>query len=59
VHLYSNHFEQAKLQLSREPFALPRLEIKRKPDSVFEYEFEDFEIVGYQSHPSIKAPIAV
>jgi thymidylate synthase len=59
VHLYSNHFEQAKLQLSREPFALPRLEIKRMPGSVFEYEFEDFEIVGYQSHPSIKAPIAV
>ena len=59
VHLYSNHFDQAKLQLTREPFALPRLEIKRKPDSLFEYEFEDFEIVGYQSHPSIKAPIAV
>jgi thymidylate synthase len=59
VHLYSNHFEQAKLQLSREPFALPRLEIKRKPSTIFEYEFEDFEIVNYQSHPSIKAPIAV
>jgi thymidylate synthase len=59
VHLYSNHFEQAKLQLSREPFAPPRLEIKRKPASIFEYEFEDFEIVGYQAHPSIKAPIAV
>ncbi|HTH57245.1 MAG TPA: thymidylate synthase [Cyclobacteriaceae bacterium] len=59
VHLYSNHFEQAKTQLSREPFALPRLEIKRKPSSVFEYEFEDFEIVNYQSHPGIKAPIAV
>ncbi|MBI1770405.1 MAG: thymidylate synthase [Bacteroidetes bacterium] len=59
VHLYSNHFDQAKLQLSREPFALPKLEIKRKPDSVFEYEFEDFEIIDYQSHPSIKAPIAV
>ena len=59
VHLYSNHFEQASLQLSREPFTLPRLEIKRKPSSIFEYEFEDFEIVGYQSHPSIKAPIAV
>ncbi len=59
VHLYSNHFDQAKLQLSREPFVLPRLEIKRKPGSVFEYEFEDFEIVGYQSHSSIKAPIAV
>lgn len=59
VHLYSNHFEQAKTQLSREPFALPRLEIKRKPASIFDYEFEDFEIVNYQSHPGIKAPIAV
>jgi len=59
VHLYSNHFEQAKTQLGREPFPLPRLEIKRKPNSIFEYQFEDFEIVGYQSHPSIKAPIAV
>jgi len=59
VHLYSNHFEQAKLQLSREPYALPKLVIKRKPNSIFDYEFEDFEIVNYQSHPSIKAPIAV
>ena len=59
VHLYSNHFEQARLQLSREPFALPRLDIKRMPNSVFEYEFEDCEILGYQAHPSIKAPIAV
>jgi len=59
VHLYSNHFEQAKLQLSREPFPLPKLMIKRKPNSIFEYEFEDFEMVNYQAHPSIKAPIAV
>jgi len=59
VHLYSNHFEQAKLQLSREPFPLAKLVIKRKPSSIFDYEFEDFEIVNYQSHPSIKAPIAV
>jgi len=59
VHLYSNHFEQARLQLSREPFPLPRLVIKRRPRSIFEYRFEDFEIVNYQSHPSIKAPIAV
>jgi len=59
VHLYSNHFEQASLQLSREPFPLPKLVIKRKPASMFEYEFEDFEIVNYQSHPGIKAPIAV
>jgi len=59
VHLYSNHFEQAKLQLSREPFPLPKLVIKRRPSSIFDYEYEDFEIVNYQSHPSIKAPIAV
>jgi len=59
VHLYSNHIEQAKLQLSREPFALPQLKIRRKPDSIFDYVFEDFEILNYQAHPSIKAPIAV
>ena len=59
VHLYSNHFDQAKLQLTREPYALPTLQIKRKPSSIFEYEFEDFEILNYQAHPSIKAPIAV
>lgn len=59
VHLYSNHIEQAKLQLSREPFPLPQLNIKRKAPSLFEYQFEDFEIVNYQAHPSIKAPIAV
>lgn len=59
VHLYTNHLEQAKLQLSREPFAIPQLVIKRKPASLFDYQFEDFEIVNYQSHPSIKAPIAV
>jgi thymidylate synthase len=59
VHLYNNHFEQAKLQLSRQPFALPKLEIKRKPDSIFEYTFEDFEVLDYECHPGIKAPIAV
>ncbi len=59
THLYSNHFEQAKEQLSREPLALPKLNIKRKPDSLFDYQFEDFEIVGYESHPHIKAPVAV
>lgn len=59
THLYSNHLEQAKLQLSRAPYPLPQLNIKRKPASIFEYEFEDFEIVNYQAHPSIKAPIAV
>ena len=59
VHLYSNHLEQTKLQLTREPFPLPKLVIKRKPDSLFDYDFDDFEIVEYQYHPSIKAPIAV
>lgn len=59
VHLYTNHIEQAKLQLSREPFELPRLTIRRKPDSIFDYQYEDFEIVNYQTHPGIKAPIAV
>lgn len=58
-HIYLNHLEQAKLQLSREPFPLPKLIIKRKPDSIFDYKFEDFEITGYQSHKSIAAPIAV
>ena len=58
-HLYSNHLEQAGLQLSREPFPLPKLVIKRKPESLFDYRFEDFEFAGYQSHPGIKAPVAV
>jgi thymidylate synthase len=59
VHLYLNHMEQAKLQLSREPFPLPTLHIKRKPETISGYHFNDFEIRNYQSHPSIKAPIAV
>lgn len=59
VHIYSNHIEQAQLQLSREPFALPQLTLQRKPASLFEYRFEDFLISNYQAHPSIKAPIAV
>jgi thymidylate synthase len=58
-HLYLNHLEQARLQLAREPLPLPRLEIKRRPASIFDYRFEDFEIVGYRAHPAIKAPIAV
>jgi len=59
VHIYLNHIEQVKLQLTREPYPLPRLVIKRKPDSIFEYRYEDFAFEGYQYHPSIKAPIAV
>lgn len=58
-HIYSNHMEQVKLQLTREPYPLPRLVIKRKPDSIFDYRFEDFELVNYQSHPHIAAPVAV
>ncbi len=58
-HLYSNHLDQVEEQLSRSTFALPELLIKRKPASIFEYKFEDFEIVNYQFHPHIKAPVAV
>jgi len=59
VHLYLNHQEQAKLQLSREPYPLPTLLIKRKPESLFDYRYEDFEIVDYRSHEPIKAAISV
>jgi len=59
AHLYLNHLEQARLQLSRQPFPLPQLNIKRKPGSIFDYEYEDFEMLNYQCHPAIKAPIAV
>jgi thymidylate synthase len=59
VHLYTNHIEQAKLQLTREPYPLPKLIIRRRPAAIFDYAFDDFEIVNYQSHPGIKAPVAV
>lgn len=59
VHLYSNHLEQARTQLGRTPRALPKLIIKRKPDSIFDYKFEDFDIEGYDPHPAIKAPVAI
>ena len=58
-HLYSNHLEQADEQLQREPLPLPRLAIKRRPPSIFDYEFEDFEILNYESHPHIRAAVAV
>jgi thymidylate synthase len=58
-HIYSNHAEQVELQLSRTPFAYPRLCVRRKPDSIFGYEYEDFEVLDYQHHPHIKAPVAV
>jgi thymidylate synthase len=58
-HIYSNHHEQVKTQLARAPFPYPTLHIKRKPDSIFDYQFEDFEVLDYQSHAAIKAPVAV
>jgi thymidylate synthase len=58
-HLYRNHLDQAGLQLSREPLPLPQLKLKRRPPSLFDYQYEDFEIVAYQHHPAIAAPVAV
>jgi thymidylate synthase len=58
-HLYLNHLEQVQQQLLREPLPLPKLVLKRRPASLFDYRFEDFELVNYQAHASIKAPIAV
>jgi thymidylate synthase len=59
AHLYLNHLEQVELQLTREPRPLPRLQINRKPDSLFDYHLEDFTLLDYDPHPGIKAPIAV
>ena len=59
THLYSNHFEQAHLQLSRTPRALPTMLIKRKAPSIFDYKYEDFELINYDPYPVIKAPVAV
>lgn len=59
VHLYLNHLEQTDLQLSREPYPLPHLRLARKPESLFDYKFDDFEILDYQSHPHIKAEVSV
>ena len=58
-HLYLNHLEQADEQLSRRPLSLPRLAIRRRPASIFDYEFDDFEILNYESHPHIAAAVAV
>jgi thymidylate synthase len=59
VHIYENHMDQVLKQLEREPYEYPQLLITRKPASIFDYTLEDFEVVGYQHHPTIKAPIAV
>jgi len=58
-HIYLNHLDQVDEQLAREPFALPRLKLKRRPPTIFDYELDDFEVAGYQHHPAIKAPVAV
>jgi len=59
VHLYLNHQEQAKIQLSRTPHTLPTMKIKRKPDSIFDYQYDDFELIGYDADTHIFAPIAI
>ena len=58
-HLYNNHFEQVQTQLARSPYPYPVLNIKRRPESIFSYDFDDFEVLDYQCHPPIKAPVAV
>ncbi len=58
-HIYANHFEQVQEQLSRQPRAYPKLAIKRRPPTLFDYAYDDFEIVDYDPHPHIKAPVAV
>ncbi|MBU6436766.1 MAG: thymidylate synthase, partial [Betaproteobacteria bacterium] len=58
-HIYSNHAEQVALQLSRTPYPYPLLHIKRRPPSIFDYAYDDFEMLDYQHHPAIKAPVAV
>lgn len=59
VHLYLNHRQQANLQLTRTPYPLPTLQIKRRPESIFDYRYDDFEVIDYQAHEHIKAPISV
>ncbi len=58
-HIYSNHEEQVRTQLARQPYAYPVLNLKRRPPSIFDYQYEDFEVLDYQHHPLIKAPVAV
>ena len=59
AHLYSNHFEQAELQLSREPYPLPQMKINPDVKDIFEFKFEDFKLINYEAHPHIKAAVAV
>ena len=59
VHLYKNHLEQARLQLTRQPYPSPQIIINPDVESIFDYQYEDFELRNYQSHPHIKAPVAI
>jgi thymidylate synthase len=59
VHIYNDHMDQVKEQLTREPYPLPTLHIKRKPESIDDYVYEDFEFIGYKHRPAIKAPVSV
>ncbi len=59
AHLYLNHLEQVNLQLSRQPYPLPQMKLNPSVKDIFAFQFSDFELVGYQSHPHIKAPVAI
>ncbi len=59
AHLYSNHIDQAELQLSRTPYKLPEMKINPHISNIFDFKFEDFELIGYESHPHIKGKVAV
>jgi thymidylate synthase len=59
VHLYKNHFEQAEMQLTRKPFPLPQMKLNFEVKNIFDFKYDDFELINYQSHPAIKAPVAV
>ena len=59
LHLYLNHIEQARLQLTRQPYPLPQMKINPAVKSIFDFQYEDFELVGYQAHPHIKAEVSI